>query len=72
MGVPQAERVATIQPFPLKEFKETLDGMGVWVGEGVGGCGRVWVVWMGGCGRVWVVWMGGCGRVWVGKHVTIS
>ena len=53
MGVPQAERVATIQPFPLKEFKETLEGMGVWVGEGVGGCGRVWVVWMGGCGRVW-------------------
>ena len=31
MGVSQAERVATIQPFPLNEFKETWEGVGVCV-----------------------------------------
>ena len=35
MGVSQAERVATVQPFPLNEFKEA------WEGVGVGVC--VWV-----------------------------
>ena len=39
MGMSQAERVATIQPFPLNEFKEACNWEGVcvcvcgWMGE---------------------------------------